>query len=70
MCKEVFLIYIGMGLDKLGLISACLLYSNTTNNLLHCFPFCLIADGIKSKISLVHPDDANWYLMLNKTHHG
>jgi hypothetical protein len=30
---------------------------------------CFISDGIKSKMGLIHEDDVDWFLMLNKTHH-
>jgi hypothetical protein len=35
--------------------------------ILPIFPYIL--DGVESKVSLVHKDDANWFLTLDKTHH-
>ena len=34
-----------------------------------CLFVCFIADAIESKMGLVHKDDVNWLLTLDKTHH-
>jgi hypothetical protein len=28
-----------------------------------------IADGVESDLSLVHPDDVDWFITLDETHH-
>jgi hypothetical protein len=35
------------------------------------FLFCcsLFADGVLSEILLIHPDDLNWFITMDETHH-
>ena len=29
----------------------------------------MLTDGVESNISLIHPDDINWFLTTDETHH-
>ena len=41
-------------------------YFHRSPSLLHSFIF---TDGVQSDLSVTYPDDANWFITLDKTHH-
>jgi len=59
------LVNIGMARDEPGEIRECALHLKcclNTNMSLSRSPFSLFLDGVMSEISLIHPDDVNWFV--------
>jgi len=67
-----FLVETGMAKDEPGMISKYHVFfhhrplSSTKISLSHII---LSTDGVQLNISLIHPDDANWFITLDETHH-
>ena len=47
----------------------CIQLSISNSSLLFFATSRSLADGVQSDISLIHPDDINWFLTTDETHH-
>ena len=65
-----FLVEIKMGKDERGCIRMCsCLFTSIPTLTKLAFLFCFISDEIESEMSLIHEDDVDWFLTMDKTHH-
>ena len=47
----------------------CIQLSSSNSSLLYFVTSCSLEDGVQSDISLIHPDNNNWFLAADETHH-
>ena len=65
-----FLVEIKMGKDEREFIRTCsCLFTSIPTITKLAFLFCFISDEIESEMSLIHEDDVDWFLTMDKTHH-
>ena len=47
----------------------CFLLNTYVTALINCSIFFAFIVGVASEVSLIHPDDAYWFITLDETHH-